>query len=331
MVAVFTAPHARPAGRSAPGEPSSNYSREWRSKSNGASSDRTRQSSTRDRSDVPPTPQSNKSSRTYESPSVGRKESNASSSTTLSSTSSSFLDRLRGGGDTSSRTSLEDDYEPMTPRHGQDAYKDENIDDPSSTTGAGYTLWSRLASAAGTLGVDVGKAWATNVAVRSGEETPPGEESRLTRAMKAYHIEKVHDPSDLPAWLFEEHERRPGGRSRLINRQNGRHDYGDGGLMAAPRPRGLRDVYDAAPSSFSSGLSGRPTPSQFADEPAVPSKATNRLKAMRDAKRQNSRFDDNSVTSSFDSDRRDGREGGEISERKPPPRVGLPSGPAQRV
>jgi len=330
----------RVRARSSSSEPSSNYSHEQSSKSNGTTSsrsDRTRQPSTRDRSDVPPTPQSwsNKSLKTYESSSVGRKESNASTSTTLSSTASSFLDRLRGGGDTSSRTSLEDDYEPLKPRHGQDAYNDENTDDTSSTTGAGYTLWSRLASAAGTLGVDVGKAWVTNVAVRSGEETPPGEESRLTRAMKAYHIEKVRDPSDLPAWLFEEHERRPGGRSRLTNRQNGRQDGrqddGNEELMAAPRSRGLRDVYDAAPSSSSSGLSGRPTPSRFADEFAVPSKATNRLKAMRDAKRQNSRFDDDPpVTSSSDSDRRDGREGGGISERKPPPRVGLPSGPGGR-
>lgn len=42
-------------------------------------------------------------------------------------------------------------------------------EDPVATTGAGHNLWSRLASAAGTLGVDVGKAWTTNVAVRSGE------------------------------------------------------------------------------------------------------------------------------------------------------------------
>ena len=33
--------------------------------------------------------------------------------------------------------------------------------------------------------------------------TPPGEESRLTRALKAYHIDKARDPADLPEWLFE--------------------------------------------------------------------------------------------------------------------------------
>lgn len=37
--------------------------------------------------------------------------------------------------------------------------------------------------------------------------TPPGEESRLTRAIKAYHIEKAQQPSDLPEWLFSERER----------------------------------------------------------------------------------------------------------------------------
>jgi hypothetical protein len=35
--------------------------------------------------------------------------------------------------------------------------------------GVGYTLWSRLASAAGTLGVDVSKAWSANISVHSGE------------------------------------------------------------------------------------------------------------------------------------------------------------------
>ena len=35
--------------------------------------------------------------------------------------------------------------------------------------GAGSSLWGKIASAAGTLGVDVSKAWATNVAVYAGE------------------------------------------------------------------------------------------------------------------------------------------------------------------
>jgi hypothetical protein len=60
--------------------------------------------------------------------------------------------------------------------------------------------------------------------------TPPGEESRLTRALKAHHIDKARDPTDLPEWPFEKHESRR--------------------AAAASTPsvsgRGLRDVYDVA-------------------------------------------------------------------------------------
>jgi hypothetical protein len=108
--------------------------------------------------------------------------------------------------------------------------------------------------------------------------------------MKAYHIKKARDLSDLPGWLFEEHERRPLGRSRFPIRQNsGEVDKYE---QSPPRSRGLRDIYDAAaapPSAISttSGNSDRPTPNRFADGPS--SKAADRLKALRDAKRQKSR------------------------------------------
>ena len=46
---------------------------------------------------------------------------------------------------------------------------DDYPDDGSAAPGAGSSLWGRLTSAAGTLGVDVSKAWATNVAVYAGE------------------------------------------------------------------------------------------------------------------------------------------------------------------
>lgn len=47
--------------------------------------------------------------------------------------------------------------------------------------------------------------------------TPPGQESRLTRALKEYHIAKARRPSDLPGWLFEERERKATGRLRVMN------------------------------------------------------------------------------------------------------------------
>lgn len=180
-------------------------------------------------------------------------------------------------------------------------------------------------------------------------ETPPGQESRLTRAMKAYHIEKARDPSDLPEWLFEEHERRPVGRSRYDTRSNNRRedDYEDTrDESPAPRSRGLKDIYQSAAAPPSPGYRGaarteRSAPSRFADEPAAPpSKATDRLKALRDAKRQNNRFDNDPPSrSSNDSDRQDSgrrgrdspRGGSEPSERRAPPRTGLPSGPGGRA
>lgn len=182
-------------------------------------------------------------------------------------------------------------------------------------------------------------------------ETPPGQESRLTRAMKAYHVEKARDPADLPEWLFEEHERRPVGRSRFTNgRQNDRQgdEYGDNDpdVAPAPRSRGLRDIYDsaAAPDRRTPARSERSAPSRYNEEPAgSSSKATNRLKALRDAKRQNNRFDDDpplrSATSATPNDRRDvdgGRRrdrdrGAEESDRRGPSRTGLPTGPGGRA
>lgn len=120
-------------------------------------------------------------------------------------------------------------------------------------------------------------------------ETPPGQESRLTRAMKAYHLAKARDTTDLPPWLFEEHERRPLGRSstrtwRLEASEPGIYEPHDD--AAPPRGRGLRDIYDAAAT---------PTPRRERREMSrgrqddvdagYSSKANDRLKALRDAKR----------------------------------------------
>lgn len=344
-----------PAPRSRKDEPSTSYSREPSSRSNGASSSRQVRpqrsmasiSPARNLSNAPPpTPQprqtsrSNKSVGGYESPSMNPKDSGASSSS-MSSTASAFLDRLRGGGDMSSRTSLEEEYESPKQRRGQDPDQDSHSfgqgrEDSTLTAGVGSILWSRLASAAGTLGVDVGKAWATNITMHSGEDTPPGKESRLTQAMKAYHLEKARDPSDLPEWLFEEHERRPVGRSRFASRQNTRQADGYEESTPAPRSRGLRDIYDAAAAPRTSGIPDRQTYNRFLDEPAAPSKATNRLKALRDAKRLNSNLDEETSvrSTSISSDGRGAGDGkrrdrgvAEVSDRKPPPRVGLPSRP----
>jgi len=113
--------------------------------------------------------------------------------------------------------------------------------------------------------------------------------------LKAYHIEKARDPTDLPPWLFEEHERRPLGRSEtsLGHREGSEYDY-DSRSATAPSHSGgrsLRDIYDTAASDTAiplrhqeirEGSRGR----LQEDIPvSAPSKANDRLKALRDAKR----------------------------------------------
>lgn len=130
--------------------------------------------------------------------------------------------------------------------------------------------------------------------------------------MKAYHLEKAKSKRDLPAWLFTESERglvKPGngidedrdewGRvyenNVDITRRSGDRDDGEG-----RRRRGLRDVYDAAATTRSRDTE-RPdrtnTKSPRRDNEVggtsyggddlsrSSSKAANRLKAIRDAKR----------------------------------------------
>jgi len=356
------APRSRSVAPPRQDEPFSNYSRESSSRYEGPSSFRQVQPQwsmasgmppARDRSDPPHHPRSPQTSRphnhsrAYE---LNRQEFNASSSSTASSNGSSLLDRLKSAGNTSSRTSLEEDYGPLRGGRGHNSkaiedsrrlYQEHGHEEGSGTTaGVGYTIWSRLATAAGTLSVDVSKAWAVNVALASGEETPPGRESRLTQAMKAYHLEKARDPSDLPEWLFEEHERQPVGRSRFTANQNNRQDeYEDTVESRIPvsRSRGLQDIYNSAAvqpnvSSRASGKPNRNMPNRFDDELVTPSKATDRLKALRHAKRQNNRHDADAVKSSARADRRDGTGGTEILDTSPPPpRIGLPSGPGARA
>jgi hypothetical protein len=171
-------------------------------------------------------------------------------------------------------------------------------------------------------------------------ETPPGQESRLTRAMKAYHLEKARDPTDLPTWLFDEHERRPPPSRPQVgtHRDRDRYDAVEATFTERPRPGGLRDIYEAAAatSSASPVKQDRPVVRSYADDGVQPSKATDRLKAMRDAKR-------NVFSSNTASDHRvgnpsgdpsgdlrreiDGGRGRSAQADLRPTRVGLPSGP----
>ncbi|CDO68350.1 hypothetical protein BN946_scf184799.g77 [Trametes cinnabarina] len=120
----------------------------------------------------------------------------------------------------SSRTSLDD---------GEVRYEEKEDGKPVAA-GHGSSLWASITSVASNLTINVSKALSSNISNYNGEgasgpsrtdnvwterftegehliETPVGGESRLTRAMKAYHIQKARNPADLPDWLFDERER----------------------------------------------------------------------------------------------------------------------------
>jgi len=138
-------------------------------------------------------------------------------------------------------------------------------------------------------------------------ETPPGGETRLTRALKAYYIERARAPSDLPPWLFEEHERRPqaarppprdqerfnddragGRRNNMAPHPNRGRNYDEYEQQPPPQAKrgALRDIYDsaAAPNQPQAPAAGRTLAPSYRDDGKA-SRATSRLQAMRDAKR----------------------------------------------
>ncbi|KAI0277203.1 hypothetical protein BGY98DRAFT_643753 [Russula aff. rugulosa BPL654] len=266
-------------------------------------------SSYNDMPEVPPLPLPRRSDASYQSGTSSGSYSSASGS------SSTFLDRMKNRreyGYGSSRTSLEEEdpppktmgaerggwfsqRNPATPEPEYDLGETDDLNELPVEPGYGLSLWSRVATAASTLTISVSKAWESNIVAYSGEQTPPGKESRLTRALKAYHIEKARDPTDLPPWLFEEHERRPLGHSEtsLRRREESGYDYDSRSAREPSRTSGrsLRGIYDAAatdtgiPSRHQEIREGsRARPREDATVGA-PSKANDRLKALRDAKR----------------------------------------------
>jgi len=292
------------------------------------------------RSDSQPPPMPSSRSRrnpepSYDSRPDSRSGTNRSSDSTTSSGSSSFLDRIKqGAGYASSRTSLEDDESDKRPAQStksRPTRRDSSPPPDNDTSGDGYTLWSKVASAASSLTVNVGKAWATNITTFAGEDTPPGQESRLTRAMKAYHVEKARDPSDLPPWLFDEKERRrpapePSRSKRRDDDYDDNYEVADKARAEPPPSRGLRDIYEAAASSSSSTPSLRSTRGarSYADDSPQPSRATDRLKALRDAKRGAI------APAAAREEERERDAPREPETPQPRRRVGLPSGPVSR-
>jgi hypothetical protein len=173
-------------------------------------------------------------------------------------------------------------------------------------------------------------------------EASSNQDSHLIRAMRAYHLEKAKDPSDLPDWLFSEQERFPV-RSRFANRREEVDEGYESSLRSPPvsasvRSPGLRDIYATAAATASpTSPSTRNNTRGYSEEGInSPSKATDRLKALRDAKRN--ALNPNRLATEervADNDNFYGNERGsadqvEVSRAPPPRRVGLPSRPQKR-
>jgi len=211
-----------------------------------------------------------------------------------------------------------------------------------STFGHGYDLWGRVTAVASNLTVNVSQAWQKSIHLADGEETPPGQESRLTKAMKAYHLDRARSPADLPAWLFDEHERGVAPKSWNASKSG---EYEDKFLperdLESRQRSGLRDIYDRAASSSSSSrttpTTSRQTPARDGDAGGDGgSRAANRLKAIRDAKRSALQARSESEQPPVEDRRRDTNnsrgderypQGG--SGRPTARRVGLPAGPGR--
>ncbi|KZS99293.1 hypothetical protein SISNIDRAFT_480853 [Sistotremastrum niveocremeum HHB9708] len=235
----------------------------------------------------------------------------------VSSASTSGASSLRSGRKgPSSYSSPASSFEDLPDDPG---YKEDGVKDTPKPVepGHGSSLWSRVTAAAGALTINVAKAWETGqIGAEDGEgnaETPPGEESRLTKAMKEYYIAKARAPSDLPPWLFDKSERTARTDNERVEEEIAEEHEGE------PRPtrsRGLRDIYEKAATqpSVNAPTSTRTRRSEESGTTKA-STATSRLRAIRDAKR-GVVVDEVEV---------------EAERRAPPRRVGLPSGPGRRV
>ncbi|KAG2157062.1 hypothetical protein DEU56DRAFT_874688 [Suillus clintonianus] len=221
---------------------------------------------------------------------AGNRESSTSAGSESSASSFSFQGRMKGAhSQFSSSTSLEDFLDPSNKSTGPDKtlQTDPNLcldphEDPQhgryfSILENGDSVWNRVAAAASVLTVNVNKAWYSRIGTSEGEETAPGRDSHLIRVMKAYHLAKARHPSDLPDWLFDERERKPSLSSRFTESPRGAVSN-----VQPLRPPAFRHVYDDAASRAQNHPQ---TASHVLVSPDKTSKAAERLKAFRDAKR----------------------------------------------
>ncbi|KZT11376.1 uncharacterized protein LAESUDRAFT_755033 [Laetiporus sulphureus 93-53] len=234
-----------------------------------------------------------------------RKRSDGSVSSWASSSSGSSISQNSLHSPTSyasSRTSLAE-YDKADMHHGEKeetASRFGSASSPSATeNGAldGYrtAFWNKVASAADNLRVNVNKALGTTVSPDVDEETPLGQESRLTRAMKAYHLKKARDANDLPDWLFDGRDREVINRLRNTSPTPAEQmpDVGvERGRTALPHQKRSPSVAHRDDSvsawrpSHSRASSTSSVQSRMSVHATTPSRDTmNRLKELRLAKR----------------------------------------------
>jgi len=111
--------------------------------------------------------------------------------------------------------------------------------------------------------------------------------------MKAYYLEKARDPSDLPNWLFDKHELRAAGSRSVANHRPNNEEEDplrrDHRPPATERNRGFRDFCDAAEAPTARPMSGRRAVDVRDGGISGTSIANDRLKTIRDAKRNAAR------------------------------------------
>jgi len=137
-------------------------------------------------------------------------------------------------------------------------------------------IWSTVASVANiasNLTLNVRIPWTSDL-MQDGEATPVGTESRLTRAMKSYHLSKAQTHKDLPDWLFSDKERRS--QPTAVARTSQSSDEGEVTTTFQLRVKPI----EGSQGNREVGFSVRPGPS-------APSRSlgSERLKALRERRR----------------------------------------------
>jgi len=217
------------------------------------------------------------SSRPRRVPMHERAESRTSESSDSANSSivSSLWENKRGNTGGSSSGSSVEEKDGSDGKHAQETQE-------NATSTAGSLLWSRVVAATGSLSINVAKAWAGDQVEEV--ETPTGQESRITLALKKYHLARVNSPSELPDWLFSDIERgivrgRASSHSRTPPAESLKS------FDIPPVRTRARHVHEHEPVPPLPAVQQR---SRWDDDDAgsrAPTRAASRLKAMRETKR----------------------------------------------